>query len=52
MVEDITTVCNFRFHAYVIIKFTFDYKENKKHNTGYSRLSESYSVSLLDYKIP
>ena len=37
------------FHAYEIIRYTFDYwsKKNQKHNTFHSLLSESHSISLL-----
>ena len=31
---------------------TIDLKNKKKHNTGYSLLSESHSISPLDYKTP
>ena len=34
------------------IHLTIGLKEQKKHNTGYSLLSESHSVSPLDYKTP
>ena len=43
---------NLKFHGYAIISYTFDYWSNKKHNAGYSLLSESHSISLLDFKTP
>ena len=52
MASEITTVCDSKFHAYAIIRYTFDYWSKNKHNTGYSLFSESHSISPLDYKPP
>ena len=47
-----TLACDSKFHAYAIIRHTFDYwsKKNKKRYTGYSLLSESHSIFPLGYK--
>ena len=34
------------------IHLTIDLKKQKKHNTGYSLLSEWHSISPLGYKTP